>query len=73
MLGSKLNLSPLILLLSLALWGSIWGIPGMFLCVPITVIIVIICSYFPQTRALAVILSGDGSLSAGSDAEAAGD
>ena len=73
LMGSKLNLSPLILLLSLALWGSIWGIPGMFLCVPITVIIVIICSYFPQTRALAVILSGDGSLSAGSDAEAAGD
>lgn len=69
LMGSKLNVSPLVLLLSLALWGSIWGIPGMFLCVPITVIIVIICSYFPQTRALAVILSGDGSLSAGSDAE----
>jgi hypothetical protein len=55
LMGSKLNLSPLILLLSLALLGSIWGIPGMFLCVPITVIIVIICSYFPQTRPLAVI------------------
>lgn len=73
LMGSKLNLSPLILLLSLSLWGSIWGIPGMFLCVPITVIIVIICSYFPQTRPLAVILSGDGSLSAGSDVEASGD
>jgi predicted PurR-regulated permease PerM len=70
LMGSKLNLSPLILLLSLALWGTIWGIPGMFLCVPITVIIVIVCSYFPQTRPLAVILSGDGSLSAGSDPEA---
>ena len=66
LMGSRLNLSPLILLLSLALWGSIWGIPGMFLCVPITVIIMIICSYFPQTRSLAVVLSGDGSLSEGS-------
>ncbi|NCG08915.1 MAG: AI-2E family transporter [Verrucomicrobia bacterium] len=73
LMGSKLNLSPLVLLLSLALWGSIWGIPGMFLCVPITVMIVIICSYFPQTRPLAVMLSGDGSLSAGSDAEVTGD
>jgi predicted PurR-regulated permease PerM len=73
LMGSKLNLSPLILLLSLALWGTIWGIPGMFLCVPITVIIVIVCSYFPQTRPLAVILSGDGSLSAGSDPEAGRD
>lgn len=71
LMGSKLNLSPLVLLLSLALWGSVWGIPGMFLCVPITVIIMIICSYFPQTRPLAIMLSGDGTLAAGSDSEKA--
>ncbi|WP_269525150.1 AI-2E family transporter [Coraliomargarita parva] len=60
LMGNRLNLSPTIILLSLGLWGSIWGIPGMFLCVPITVIIMIICSYFPETRFIAVLLSGDG-------------
>ena len=63
LMGSRLNLSPIVILLSLGLWGSIWGIPGMFLCVPITVIIVIICSYFPATRPVAVLLSGNGELS----------
>jgi len=65
LMGSRLNLSPIVILLSLGLWGSIWGIPGMFLCVPITVIIVIICSYFPATRPIAVLLSGNGELSSG--------
>ena len=60
LLGHRLNLSPIVILLSLGLWGSIWGIPGMFLCVPITVIAMIICSYFPTTRPIAVLLSGNG-------------
>ncbi len=64
-MGSRLNLSPIVILLSLGLWGSIWGIPGMFLCVPITVIIVIICSYFPKTRPVAILLSGNGELTIG--------
>lgn len=62
LMGNSLNLSPLVILLSLSLWGSLWGIPGMFLCVPITVIAMIICSHFPQTRPIAVLLSGDGKL-----------
>ena len=65
LMGNRLNLSPVVILLSLGLWGSIWGIIGMFLCVPITVIIMIIFSYFPETRAVAVILSGNGELSVG--------
>lgn len=60
LMGNKLNLSPIVILLSLGLWGSIWGIPGMFLCVPITVIIMIICSYFPAARPVAILLSGTG-------------
>jgi predicted PurR-regulated permease PerM len=65
LMGNRLNLSPVVILLSLGLWGSIWGIPGMFLCVPITVIMVIIFSYFPETRPAAVLLSGTGELSVG--------
>lgn len=62
LMGSTLNLSPLVVLLSLALWGSLWGIPGMFLCVPIMVIILIILSHFEPTRPLAVMLSERGEL-----------
>ncbi|TVP75293.1 MAG: AI-2E family transporter [Puniceicoccaceae bacterium] len=65
LMGNRLNLSPIVILLSLGLWGSIWGIPGMFLCVPITVIIMIVCSYFPETRPLAILLSGNGDVAAG--------
>jgi AI-2 transport protein TqsA len=65
LMGNRLNLSPIVILLSLGLWGSIWGISGMFLCVPITVIIMIIFSYFPETRPVAVLLSGNGELSVG--------
>jgi len=32
----------------------------MFLCVPITVMLVIICAQFPQTRPVAILLSADG-------------
>ncbi len=58
--GASLNISPLVVILSLALWGSIWGIVGMFLCVPLTVIAMIILSYFERTRPIAILLSGNG-------------
>ncbi|MEC7274539.1 MAG: AI-2E family transporter, partial [Verrucomicrobiota bacterium] len=72
LMGNKLNLSPIVILLSLGLWGSIWGIPGMFLCVPITVIMMIICSYFPATRSVAILLSGNGELASSPKKESVG-
>ena len=69
MMGSTLNVSPLIVMLSLTLWGSIWGVAGMFLSVPITVIMLIIFAHFEKTRYLAVLLSGDGDLKFTEDLE----
>lgn len=43
-IGNRLNLNPLIILLSVLIWGYIWGIVGMLLSVPITAIIKIIIS-----------------------------
>lgn len=43
-IGNRLNLNPLIILLSVLVWGYIWGIVGMLLSVPITAIIKIIIS-----------------------------
>ena len=60
MMGKSLNLSSLVVIISLAVWGSIWGVTGMFLCVPITVILMIILAEFRQTRPIAILLSADG-------------
>lgn len=62
LMGSSFNLSPIVILLNLALWGYVWEIPGMFLCVPFLIIVTIILSHFPQTRPIAIILSSDGRL-----------
>ncbi len=62
LMGTSLNLSGLVIMLSLALWGAIWGITGMVLCVPLTVIVMIICAQFPSTRPVALLLSAHGHL-----------
>ncbi|MGF1474309.1 MAG: AI-2E family transporter [Geminicoccaceae bacterium] len=62
LMGSQLNLSPLVIIISLAFWGSIWGLPGMFLCVPLTMIFTIVCAHFELTRPIAILLSGSGKI-----------
>ncbi len=59
-LSNSLNLSPLVILIALAVWGEIWGILGMFLSVPITVMMMIIFAHFEKTRPIAILLSQDG-------------
>jgi AI-2 transport protein TqsA len=59
-MGSTLNLSPLVVIVSLMVWGTIWGVVGMFLCVPITVVSLIVLAQFETTRPIAVLLSADG-------------
>jgi predicted PurR-regulated permease PerM len=56
----SLNIDPVVVLLSLAFWGAIWGIPGMFLSTPLTVTGIIVLSQFEGSRWIAVLLSGDG-------------
>jgi len=62
LMGRSLNISPLIVILSLVIWGTIWGIPGMFLCVPITVIVMIILNRFEGSRWIALALSKTGQI-----------
>ncbi len=61
-MGNSLNISPLVVLLSLAFWGSIWGIIGMILCVPLTVIMIKVFAIFPKTRTISIILSKNGNV-----------
>lgn len=59
-MGRSLNLSSFVIIVSLAFWGTIWGIAGAFLSVPITVVLLIICSAIPSWRWFAILLSADG-------------
>jgi AI-2 transport protein TqsA len=59
-MGQGLNLSPVVMLLSLAFWGTIWGVVGMFMAVPLMVVIMIVCSHVEATRPIAVLMSANG-------------
>ena len=60
MQGDSLNMDPVVVLLSLAFWGMIWGMTGMFLSTPLTVMAMVILAQFDGSRWLAVLLSADG-------------
>ena len=56
LLGERLNLSPVVILLSLLVWGWIWGIIGMFLAVPITGAIKITLENVPGVRPIGILM-----------------
>lgn len=58
--GRSLNIDPVAILLSLAFWGAIWGLPGMFLSTPLTVMAMVVLAQFRSTHWIAVLLSSDG-------------
>jgi predicted PurR-regulated permease PerM len=60
MTGDSLNLSAVVVLLALAIWGAMWGIAGAFLAAPLTVMLMIVLAQFPTTRWIAILLSQDG-------------
>ena len=61
-MGNSLNISPLVAVFSLIFWGAIWGVTGMLLSVPITVIMIIIFSHFEKTKPVAMLLSEKGEI-----------
>ena len=61
-MGKSLNLSPLVVIIALSFWGTIWGVLGMILSVPIVSVIVIICAQFPSTSSIAIMLSENGNI-----------
>jgi predicted PurR-regulated permease PerM len=59
MTGKALGLSPLIVLIGLAFWSLLWGLVGMVLAVPLTVIFKIVLEHTPATRPIARLISDD--------------
>ncbi|HET57413.1 MAG TPA: AI-2E family transporter [Deltaproteobacteria bacterium] len=55
-LGDRLNLSPVVVLLSLLFWGWLWGIVGALLSIPIASSIKIICENIEELRPISVMM-----------------
>ncbi len=55
-MGDKLNLSPVVVLLSLIFWGWLWGITGALLSVPIASAIKIVCENIEPLRPISVMM-----------------
>ncbi|MCP5048784.1 MAG: AI-2E family transporter [bacterium] len=57
--GKSLNLSPLVILVSLIFWGYIWGVVGMILAVPLTSAIKIFFQHIPVLKPIAELISAE--------------
>ncbi len=57
-LGRRLNLSPLVVFLSVVFWGWLWGIPGALIAVPIVSSVQVVLANLQSTRPLARLMEG---------------
>lgn len=57
-LGHRLELNPVAILLSIALWGFLWGVAGVILAVPILIIVKVMCDNIPTLEPFGHFLSG---------------
>ncbi len=62
LMGSKLNISQFVVIFSLVIWGAMWGTIGMFLSIPLMMIILIILSQFENTKSIAILISSNGKI-----------
>lgn len=60
LMGRAFNLSPLVVLLALAFWGALWGVPGAIFAVPLTSSLIIVLAEIGATRPAAIMLSSSG-------------
>lgn len=63
LMGRSLNLSPFVIIVSLVVFGTLWGLVGMVLSVPIMVAVMIVLAHFRKTRGLAILMSANGEVS----------
>jgi AI-2 transport protein TqsA len=60
--SDRLNVDPVVVLVSLGFWGMILGVPGALLSTPLTVVVIAVASEFQGARWLALLLSKEGEL-----------
>ena len=57
-MGKSFSINVITILVMLMFWGFLWGVPGMILCIPITVFLKIILEQFPKTKVIADLMTG---------------
>ena len=55
--GSRIAVSPLVVLVALLFWAWVWGIPGALLAAPVTVSLIVLGGHVPVLRPWALLLS----------------
>ena len=56
LMGDRLDLSFLVIFISLLFWGWLWGPAGVLLAVPLTATVKIVLEHIPRTRRFALLL-----------------
>ena len=56
LLARRFTLNPLLVIVSLFFWHTIWGIPGAFLAVPLLAILKIVCDHVEPLRPLGHVI-----------------
>lgn len=56
MMGKSFSINTITVLIMLALWGFVWGIPGLIMSVPITVLVKTIMEQIPDTKKYAELM-----------------
>lgn len=59
LMGNTLRLHPVTILAFLIFWGLVWGIPGMFMAVPMTAALKLILENIKPTQKVAKLLEGE--------------
>jgi predicted PurR-regulated permease PerM len=56
LMGENLNLSPVVILISVVFWGWLWGITGALLSVPIAAALKIVCENIEMLKPISVLM-----------------
>ena len=57
--GDNLNISPFLILVSLSIWGWVWGFIGMLLAVPFLVFIKIVCENVSFLKPIGILIGNN--------------
>ena len=55
--GRALAISPLVMLVAFFFWAFLWGVPGAFIGIPVTIALLTVCEQHPSLNRLARLLS----------------
>ncbi len=58
--GAHVNINPFMIILGITLGGFVWGLPGMFIAVPVFAMLRVVSEHIPKLKPLAFLLGQEG-------------